>query len=187
MGSGRKPVPRHHSGEIPCRAAPARRWNWVFFLNILEVSQQGPWDAAKKSWPEENYCRLSGEINSVAQQQLTGRKERDYGQRDEWRGGVDWWEEEDIVGEKKNESDSTLSSSFGFFTVVNHWKTMTHKSRDDWQHTVTTCLFLLPFWHRSRSPAACVPPHLFVWVLKRLQSESGLIKPCNPTETLFIL
>lgn len=90
MGSGRKTLPRHQRGEIPCRAALARRWNWVCetFLNILEVSQQGPRDAAEKSQPGENYWRLGGEINSVVQQQLAGRKEREYGQRDEWEGGV---------------------------------------------------------------------------------------------------
>lgn len=83
-------MPRHQRREIPCRAALARRWNWVCesFLNILEVFQQGPRDAAERSWPRENYCRHGGEINGVVQQQLAGRKEREYGQRDEWRGGV---------------------------------------------------------------------------------------------------
>lgn len=89
MGSGRKSVPRHQQGEIPFWAAPAWRYSWVcsglFFLNVLEVSQQEPRDAAENWWPGENYCGLGGEINGVVQQQLADRKERECGQRDEWR------------------------------------------------------------------------------------------------------
>lgn len=72
-------MPRHQHGEIPCRAALACRKNWVCesFLNILEVFQQEPQDAAEKSWPGEKYCKLSGEINDVVQQQLAGRKENE--------------------------------------------------------------------------------------------------------------
>lgn len=57
----------------------------LFFLNVLEVSQQEPRDAAENWWPGENYCGLGGEINGVVQQQLADRKERECGQRDEWR------------------------------------------------------------------------------------------------------
>lgn len=47
----------------------------LFFLNVLEVFQQQPGDAADRSWPRENFCSHHGEISGAVQHQLAGRQE----------------------------------------------------------------------------------------------------------------
>lgn len=62
------------SAVIRAVKSPVRR-NWVCgsVLNVPEVSpSEGP-----ETPPGDDYCRLNAHINSVLQQQLAGRKERE--------------------------------------------------------------------------------------------------------------
>lgn len=86
------------------------------------------------------------------------------------RGGYGWWEK----GGEWLHFEPVVQLLYRRESLEN----LDSPVRDEcgWQHSVTACLFLLPFWHKNRSPLT-VPVYLLVWVFRRLQSESGLIIP----------
>lgn len=189
MGSGRKSVPRHQRGEIPCRAAPACRYNWVCsgFFERPGGLPTGAWRRCWKlvAWGELLQAQWRNKwcgATTISRQEGKGMWTKRWMERRSeiiGRGGYRWWERE---GEwlhfepvvqllHRRESLENLDSPVRY--------------KSGWQHSMTACLSLLPFWHKSRFPLNTLPVCLLVWVFKRPLSESWLTALWDVTETVF--
>lgn len=140
---------------------PAGGFGCESVLNILEVVQQGPQEAAEKSWPGEKNCRLSGDINDVVRQQLGSRQEG----RGTWTKR--WMERRSgIIGPGWYRRRNGASAPWACRSApARAWITgKAWVTGERWQRWVTACLFLLPFWHRSQAPLTAQPVRPLVWV-----------------------
>lgn len=154
-----------HPGGLPTRAS-RRCWKVLARGELLQARWRNKWCGTTTISRQEG--------KGIWTKRWMERRSEIIG-----RGGYRWWEQ---GGEWLH-----FGAVVHLFYRRESLQNLDSPARDErgWQHSVTACLFLLPFWHKNRSPLTTVPVDLPVWDLKRLHGESGLKVTCSSSETTF--